>query len=163
MDNMTASATTARRVKEGDAAPDFTLTASNGKNVSLKDFKGKNVVLYFYPKDDTPGCTVEACQLRDEHATIEGKKAVILGVSPDGVESHVRFIKKFDLPFVLLADEGAKVAEKYGVWVEKFNYGKKFMGIERSTFLIDGEGKIIKVWRRVKPDGHAQQIIDALG
>src|SRR5947209_2673483 len=124
-------------LKEGMRAPEFTLPSSKGENVSLKDFKGKErVVLYFYPKDDTPGCTVEACGFRDDIKRIEKKDAVVLGVSPDSVSSHNKFIEKFKLPFILLSDEDKKVCKAYGVWVEKSMYGKKYMGVARTTFII---------------------------
>ena len=143
-------------------APDFNLPASTGKNIALKDLKGKNVVVYFYPKDDTPGCTVEACGLRDSYNEIEKLNAVILGVSPDDVISHGKFIGKFQLPFPLLADEDKKMAQDYGVWVEKSMYGKKYFGIARTTFIIDKNGNIAKVFEKVKPEGHDQEIIAAL-
>jgi peroxiredoxin Q/BCP len=146
----------------GSQAPDFNAPASNGKNIALKDLKGKNVVLYFYPKDDTPGCTVEACGLRDSFKEIEKLNAVILGVSPDSVDSHGKFINKFKLPFVLLADTDKKICQDYGVWVEKSMYGKKYMGVARTTFIIGKDGKIAKVFEKVKPEGHNQEIIAAL-
>ena len=147
----------------GDHAPEFTLAASNGQKVSLKDFKGKkNVVLYFYPKDDTPGCTVEACGFRDSIKPIETEDAVVLGVSPDKVGSHEKFIKKFNLPFLLLSDEDHATATDYGVWVEKSMYGRKYMGIERATFVIDKAGTIVKVFEKVKPQGHEQEVLEAL-
>ncbi len=137
--------------REGEKAPDFNLPAANGKNIALKDLKGKNAVIYFYPKDDTPGCTVEACGLRDSFKEIEKLDAVILGVSPDSVASHGKFINKFQLPFLLLADEDKKCAMDYGVWVEKSMYGKKYMGVARTTFMIDKNGKIAKIFEKVKP------------
>jgi len=146
----------------GNKAPDFDLPASSGGHIALKDLKGKNVVLYFYPKDDTPGCTVEACGLRDSYLNIEKLNTVILGVSPDSVDSHGKFIKKFNLPFTLLADVDKKVCMAYGVWVEKSMYGKKYMGVARTTFIIDGAGTIAKVFEKVKPEGHEQEIIEAL-
>ncbi len=148
--------------QEGSKAPDFDLPSSTGKNIALKDLKGKNVVLYFYPKDDTPGCTVEACVLRDSFKEIEKLNAVILGVSPDSVVSHGKFINKFQLPFTLLADEDKKMCRDYGVWVEKSMYGKKYMGVARTTFIIDKNGKIAKVFEKVKPEGHNQEVIAAL-
>lgn len=144
-------------------APTFNLPASNGKNVSLEEFKGKkNVVLYFYPKDDTPGCTVEACGFRDRIKDIEKQGAVVLGVSPDYVASHQKFIEKFKLPFLLLSDENKKTCTDYGVWVEKSVYGKKYMGVARSTFIINKEGKIAKVFEKVTPQGHEAEILEAL-
>lgn len=148
--------------QEGNKAPDFNLPASNGENIALKDLKGKNVVVYFYPKDDTSGCTVEACGLRDSFKEIEKLNAIILGVSPDSVKSHGKFISKFQLPFTLLADEDKKMCQDYGVWVEKSMYGKKYMGVARSTFIIDANGKIAKVFEKVKPEGHNTEIIDFL-
>lgn len=150
--------------QEGSKAPDFMLKASNGKDVSLSDFKGKErVILYFYPKDDTPGCTVEACAFRDNMKRIEKTGTIVLGVSPDGVDLHNKFIDKFKLPFLLLADVEKKVSEKYGVWVEKSMYGKKYMGVARTTFVIGKDGKIEKVYEKVKPDGHAEEILEFLG
>jgi len=137
----------------GSKAPDFP---------GLKDYKGKNIVLYFYPKDDTPGCTVEACGLRDSFKEIEKLGAVILGVSPDSAKSHDKFIAKFQLPFPLIPDEEKKICQDYGVWVEKSMYGKKYMGVARTTFIIDGNGKIAKVSEKVKPEGHEKEIIEAL-
>lgn len=149
-------------VEVGDAAPAFNLTADDGTKVHLSALQGKPVVLYFYPKDDTPGCTTEACAFRDRKPEIARLGAHVLGVSPDTVDSYVKFRDKFQLNFLLLADPDHQVAEKYGVWREKNVYGKKSMGIQRSTFLIDAEGKISKVWPRVKVDGHDQEVIDAL-
>jgi peroxiredoxin Q/BCP len=143
----------------GQLAPDFTLPASNGEMVSLSDFRGKNIVLYFYPKDMTPGCTTEACDFRDYHGKFSDLNAVILGVSTDSVERHKKFIEKYDLPFLLLADENHEVAEKYGVWKLKKNFGKEYMGIERSTFIIDEEGKLVKEWRNVKVKGHVEEAL----
>ncbi len=144
-------------------APAFNLPASNGKNVSLEEFKGKkNVVLYFYPKDDTPGCTVEACGFRDQIEDIEKQGAVVLGVSPDSVASHQKFIEKFKLPFLLLSDENKKTCTDYGVWVEKSMSGKKYMGVARSTLIINKEGKIAKVFEKVTPQGHEAEILAAL-
>lgn len=149
-------------IEEGDKAPAFTLTAGDGEKVKLSGLRGQPVVLYFYPKDDTPGCTKEACAFRDAKSKIKKTGAIVLGVSPDDTESHQAFSKKFKLNFPLLADAGHKVAEKYGAWREKNMYGKKSMGIQRSTFLIDQQGKVAKVWKRVKVDGHDQQVLDAL-
>jgi thioredoxin-dependent peroxiredoxin len=146
-------------VEVGQAAPDFELLASNGEKVKLSDFRGKNVVLYFYPKDMTPGCTTEACDFRDHHQSFSDVNAVILGVSPDPIEKHQKFIEKYDLPFLLLVDEDHKVAETYGVWKLKKNFGKEYMGIERSTFIIDKEGKIVKEWRKVKVKGHVEEAL----
>ena len=146
----------------GAKAPAFSLSDQNGKTVKLSDFKGKSVVLYFYPKDDTPGCTTEACTYRDEHSAFLKKGAVVLGISPDDATSHTKFIKKFSLPFPLLADVGHKVAEVYGVWVEKSMYGKKYMGVERSTFVVDGAGKLKAVFRKVKPAEHVAEVLAAL-
>lgn len=150
-------------IQEGDPAPDFTLPSDDGSAVSLADLKGKRVVLYFYPKDDTSGCTVEACEFRDTLPRIEEAGAVVLGVSPDPVRSHRRFRDKYDLTFPLLADEDHAVAEAYGVWVEKSMYGRTYWGIERTTFLIDESGVVAKVWRKVKPRGHAEAVAGALG
>lgn len=147
---------------EGTTAPDFKLPASNGQTINLKDLKGKNVVIYFYPKDDTPGCTVEACGFRDIYKEIEKQNAVILGVSPDGLKSHDNFIQKFKLPFTLLADEDKKMAQDYGVWVEKSMYGKKYMGVARTTFIIDADGKIVKIFEKVKPEDHDKEVLEAL-
>jgi len=149
-------------VEEGQKAPVFTLTADDGKKVKLADQKGSPVVLYFYPKDDTPGCTKEACAFRDRQGEIQALGAKVFGVSPDTVESHVQFRDKFTLNFPLLADPDHAIAEKYGAWREKNMYGKKSMGIQRSTFLIDGKGKVVKVWKKVQVDGHDQEVIDAL-
>lgn len=146
----------------GKKAPDFNVAASNGKTVSLGDFKGKNIVLYFYPKDDTPGCTVQACNLRDEIKTIEKQDAVVLGVSPDSLKSHDKFITKFSLPFILLSDEDHKLCEAYGVWVEKSMYGRKYMGVERSTFIIDKDGLLTHIFRKVNPKDHNRQVLEAL-
>ena len=143
-------------------APAFTLTADDGSKIRLSEMLGSPVVLYFYPKDDTPGCTREACSFRDQQAQLKKLGAKVLGVSPDGVESHVKFRDKFCLNFPLLADESHKVAEKYGAWREKNMYGKKSMGIQRSTYLIDAQGKVAKLWKRVKVDGHDQQVLEAL-
>lgn len=149
-------------VEVGKKAPDFTLLASNGEKVSLSDFKGKHVVLYFYPKDMTPGCTTQACDFRDYHEDFSKLDAVILGVSPDPLEKHQRFIEKHGLPFLLLVDDEHEVAELYGVWKLKKMFGKEFMGIERSTFLIDKDGKLIKEWRKVKVKGHVEEALQYL-
>ncbi|SEQ48049.1 thioredoxin-dependent thiol peroxidase [Piscibacillus halophilus] len=147
-------------VELGKQAPDFTLPASNGENVSLSDFKGKNVVLYFYPKDMTPGCTTEACDFRDNHQSFEELDAIILGVSPDPVDRHEKFIDKHDLPFLLLADEDHKVAEDYDVWKLKKNFGKEYYGIERSTFIIDKDGQLVKEWRKVRVKDHVEEALN---
>jgi peroxiredoxin Q/BCP len=149
-------------VEEGRPAPDFTLTSDEGEKITLSSLKGSPVVLYFYPKDDTPGCTAQACGIRDAWGEFEQRGAVVLGVSPDSAESHVRFRDKYDLPFTLLADPDHEVAEQYGVWVEKQNYGKTYWGIERSTFVIDDHGTVARVMRRVKPDTHADDVLAAL-
>ncbi len=147
-------------LKEGDKAPDFTLPSSDGGNVSLKDFKGKeNIVLYFYPKDDTPGCTKEACSFRDQKKLFQAQGAEIFGVSFDSVNSHKRFIAKYKLPFPLLSDEDKTVAQKYGVYKEKSLYGKSFMGIERTTFVIDKDSKIRKIFPKVKVDSHTEEVL----
>ena len=149
-------------VEEGKPAPDFSLTSDTGETISLASLRGKPVVLYFYPKDDTPGCTVQACSLRDSWGEFERRGAVVLGVSPDGVASHVKFRRKYGLPFPLLADTGHEVAEAYGVWVEKSMLGKTYMGIERSTFVIAPDGTVAKVMRKVKPDEHSDDVLAAL-
>ncbi len=147
---------------ENSKAPSFTLTANDGSQVKLSDLKGSPVVLYFYPADDTPGCTREACAFRDRSEEFKKLGAKVLGISPDDVASHVKFRDKYQLNFPLLADPDHAVAEKYGAWREKNMYGKKKMGIARSTFLIDREGKIVKVWKAVKVDGHDEHVIAAL-
>jgi peroxiredoxin Q/BCP len=149
-------------VDEGKPAPDFELTSDSGEHVKLSDFRGKPVVLYFYPKDDTPGCKAQACGIRDVYADFRERGAVVLGVSPDDEASHVKFKEKYSLPFTLLADPGHEVAEEYGVWKERNMYGKKSMGIERSTFVIDADGNVAKAMRRVKPETHAADVLAAL-
>ncbi|MDP9307073.1 MAG: thioredoxin-dependent thiol peroxidase [Actinomycetota bacterium] len=149
-------------VEEGKPAPDFELSTDNGARVKLSSLRGKPVVLYFYPKDDTPGCTTQACGIRDAYADFRERGAVVLGVSPDDQASHVKFKEKYSLPFTLLADPEHKVAEQYGVWKERNMYGKKSMGIERSTFVIDADGNVAKVMRRVKPDTHAADVLATL-
>ena len=143
-------------------APAFSLKATDGTTVKLSELKGKIVVLYFYPKDDTPGCTKEACAFRDRISEITELGAVVLGVSPDDAASHKKFTDKFKLNFPLLVDDGHKLAEKYGAWREKNMYGKVSMGIQRSTFLIDATGAVAKVWKKVSVDGHDQQVIEAI-
>ncbi|MGY1422644.1 thioredoxin-dependent thiol peroxidase [Bacillus cereus] len=144
----------------GKIAPDFELMASNGKKVKLSNFRGGNVVLYFYPKDMTPGCTTQACDFRDRHESFEGLDCVILGINIDSLQRHQKFIEKYDLPFLLLVDEEHTVAEMYGVWKLKKNFGKEYMGLERSTFIIDREGKLVKEWRKVKIKEHVKEVLD---
>jgi thioredoxin-dependent peroxiredoxin len=146
-------------IEVGQKAPDFELLASNGKTVKLSDFRGKNVVLYFYPKDMTPTCTTQACDFRDYHNKFKRQKTVILGISTDPVTRHQKFIEKYELPFLLLADEDHKVAEQYGVWQLKKTFGKEYMGIVRSTFVIDKEGNIAKEWRNVRVKGHVEEAL----
>jgi len=149
-------------VEEGSPAPNFTLTSDSGEQVSLESFRGQPVVLYFYPKDDTPGCTVQAVGFRDTYSEFTERGAVVLGVSPDDEAAHVRFREKYELPFTLLADPDHAVAEQYGVWGEKNYAGKKYMGISRTTFVIDADGNVVKTMRNVKPDGHPQKVLEAL-
>jgi len=149
-------------IEEGAKAPAFTATADDGTKVNLSDLKGSPVVIYFYPKDDTPGCTKEACAFRDRQSELQHLGAKIFGISPDDVDSHVKFRDKFQLNFPLLADPDHKIGDAYGAWREKNMYGKKSMGIQRSTYLIDAQGNVAKVWRKVSVDGHDQQVIDAL-
>jgi peroxiredoxin Q/BCP len=146
----------------GQPAPEFALKDGSGNTVRLSDLRGKKVVLYFYPKDMTPGCTQEACDLRDRHDRLQAAGAVVLGVSPDSEKSHQKFAAKYELPFPLLADPDNTAASAYGVWKEKSMYGRTYMGIERSTFLIDEEGKIARIWPKVKVNGHADEILAAL-
>ena len=146
---------------EGDKAPDFNMTTDAGGSVSLADLKGRPVVLYFYPKDDTPGCTTEACGFRDLEADFSSVDATVIGVSRDSVKRHDKFKAKYDLNFALGSDEDGVVTEAYGVWVEKMNYGRTYMGIERSTFLIDGTGAIAKIWRKVRVKGHVDAVLEA--
>ena len=148
--------------KEGDLAPDFRLPADDGKTYALKDLRGRKVVLYFYPKDDTPGCTKEACSFRDNLSRVQSKGAIVLGVSKDDLASHAKFREKYSLSFPLLSDPEGKVLTAYGVWKEKNLYGKTFMGIERTTFVIDERGRIQKVFPRVKVDGHVDEVLAAL-
>ena len=149
-------------LKPGAKAPAFTLPADDGSAVALKDLKGKWVVLYFYPKDDTTGCTTEACEFRDAWAAVRRIGAVVLGVSPDGVVSHGKFRAKYRLPFRLLADADHAVADAYGVWGQKSMYGRKYFGILRTTFLIDPTGKVARVFEKVRPKGHAAEVLEAL-
>jgi peroxiredoxin Q/BCP len=150
------------KLKEGDIAPKFTVTTSGGGKISLADYLGKNVILYFYPRDDTPGCTKEACAFRDEFAQFKKKGAVVFGVSTDSVKTHDKFVEKFKLPFTLLADEDKKIVEAYGVWGEKSFMGRKYLGTNRVTFLIGPDGKIRKIWPLVKPEEHAAEVLAAL-
>jgi len=149
-------------LKEGDMAPEFTAATNAVGKVSLSDFKGKDVVLYFYPKDDTPGCTKEACGFRDNFAEFKKRGAVVLGVSTDSGKSHDKFVEKYKLPFLLLADEDKKIARAYGVWGEKSFMGRKYLGTLRVTFLIGPDGHIKKIWPQVKPDEHAAEVLAAL-
>ncbi|MGA2668214.1 MAG: thioredoxin-dependent thiol peroxidase [Ignavibacteria bacterium] len=149
-------------LKIGDPAPDFNLTSDKGEYVKLKDFKGRKVVLYFYPKDMTSGCTAEACDFRDNVKKFEKKNTVVIGLSADSVDSHKKFKDKYDLPFILLSDETKKVLKDYGVWKEKSMYGRKYMGIERTTYVIDEKGKIEKIFNKVKVDGHIDEILESL-
>ncbi|MET4804965.1 thioredoxin-dependent thiol peroxidase [Limibacillus sp. MBR-115] len=145
----------------GDKAPDFTLPSDGGGSISLSGLKGKTVVLYFYPKDDTPGCTKEACGFRDSLPDFTGIDAMVIGVSKDSVAKHDKFKAKYELPFPLVSDEDGSVCEAYGTWVEKSMYGRKYMGIDRATFLIDAEGKIASIWRKVKVPGHVEEVLAA--
>ena len=149
-------------VEEGKKAPVITLNDQDGKKVSLNDFKGKNIILYFYPKDNTSGCTLEACNFRDDFPKLGNMKAIIFGVSPDSVESHKKFAEKYNLPFRLLSDEKKSVLKEYDVWKEKSMYGRKYMGVERSTFVIDETGKIRKIFRKVKVADHNKEIMEVL-
>jgi len=146
----------------GQPAPAFKLNDQEGKAHSLADYKGKWITIYFYPKDDTPGCTTEACQFRDEFGVLKNKNVVVLGVSPDDEKSHTKFAKKFSLPFPLLADTEKKMVEAYGAWGEKSMYGKKYMGVLRTTYLIDPKGKVAHRWDKVKADGHAAEVLAKL-
>ncbi len=146
----------------GAKAPDFSLAAQDGKKYSLKDFKGKKVVLYFYPKDDTSGCTAEACSFRDNLSSVKKKGAVILGVSPDPVKSHEKFSGKYGLNFPILSDESKKMLTDYGVWQEKSMYGRKYLGVVRTTFIIDEKGKITHIFNKVKVEGHTDEVLKAL-
>ncbi len=151
------------KLKEGDAAPAFTAQTNGGQTVSLADYAGRPVILYFYPRDDTPGCTKEACAFRDAFADFTNKGAVVLGVSADSVKSHEKFIHKFKLPFTLLADEDKRIVEAYGVWGEKSFMGRRYQGIHRVTFLVGGNGRIQKIWPKVKPEEHPAEVLAALG
>jgi thioredoxin-dependent peroxiredoxin len=150
------------KLKEGDPAPKFSAATAGGGKISLADYAGKNVILYFYPKDDTPGCTKEACAFRDYSADFKKKGAEVLGVSPDSVKSHDKFVEKFKLPFTLLSDEDKKIVEAYGVWGEKTFMGRKYLGVYRVTFLIGPDGRIKKIWPSVKPEEHAAEVLAAL-
>ncbi len=150
------------KLQVGDVAPAFTVATSGGGKISLADYLGKNVILYFYPKDDTPGCTKEACAFRDGFADFKKRGAVVLGVSTDPVKAHDKFVEKFKLPFLLLADEDKKIVEAYGVWGEKVFMGKKYLGTHRVTFLIGPDGKIKQIWPKVKPEEHAAEVLAAL-
>lgn len=149
-------------LKEQDIAPDFELETDEGSKVRLSELRGRKVILYFYPKDDTPGCTTQACGIRDSWQEFQETGALVYGISPDSVESHQKFREKYQLPFPLLADEGHQVAEAYGVWKEKSMYGRKYWGNERTTFIIDEEGRIAKIFPRVKPAEHAELVLQAL-
>ncbi|MCK9409632.1 MAG: thioredoxin-dependent thiol peroxidase [Bacteroidetes bacterium] len=151
------------KLSVGSKAPAFSLVAGNGKKYSLKDFSGKKVVLYFYPKDDTSGCTAEACSFRDNLSAIKKKGAVVIGVSPDAPSKHEKFTSKYDLNFPLLSDESKKMLTKYDVWQEKSMYGRKYMGVVRTTLIIDEEGKITHIFPKVKVDGHTEEILKAIG
>lgn len=149
-------------LKEGDMAPDFSSNDENGKPVSLRDYRGKDLVLYFYPKDDTPGCTAESCSFRDNYQSLLNKGLDVIGVSVDNEKSHQKFISKYQLPFPLIADTDHKIVEAYGVWVEKNLYGKKYMGTARKTFLIDKEGRILKIIGKVDTKNSSQQVLDLI-
>ena len=150
------------KLKEGDAAPDFVAPTSDGGTASLSAFKGRQVILYFYPKDDTPGCTTEACNFRDHFARFTERGAVVLGVSTDPVKAHAKFVEKFKLPFTLLSDEDKKIVQAYGVWGKKRFMGRTYLGTHRVTFLIGPDGRIKKIWPAVKPAEHAQEVLAAL-
>ena len=150
------------KLKEGDKAPAFSAATNGGGTASLADFKGKNVILYFYPRDDTPGCTKEACAFRDHFAAFKKQGAVVLGVSVDPVKAHDKFVEKYKLPFPLLADVDKKIVEAYGVWGQKVFMGRKYLGVHRVTFLIGPDGKIKKIWPKVKPEEHAEEVLAAL-
>ena len=150
------------KLKEGDVAPKFSAATSGGGKISLADYKGQNVILYFYPKDDTPGCTKEACAFRDDFAEFKKKNAVVFGISTDPVKAHDKFVEKFKLPFTLLADADKKIVEAYGVWGEKTFMGRKYRGTHRVTFLIGPDGRINKIWPLVKPETHAAEVLAAM-
>ncbi len=159
---MAAAALKRVSLTAGGVAPEFILPTDGGGSLSLSELRGRPVILYFYPRDDTPGCTVEACAFRDNLPHFAGVNAAVLGISTDSAKSHDRFKAKYQLPFPLLADEEHKVAEAYGVWVEKNRYGRKYMGTERTTFLIDADGKVARVWNKVKVEGHAEEVLAAV-
>jgi len=148
--------------KVGSNAPDFSLPTGDGKKISLKDLRGKKVILYFYPRDNTSGCTKEACSFRDNIKMFERKGAIVLGVSVDSTESHAKFAGKYDLPFTLVSDEKKELVKKYGVWKEKSLYGRKYMGTERTTFVIDGQGKVTHIFPKVKVEGHIEEILGVI-
>jgi len=150
------------KLKEGDSAPDFSAATNGGSSISLAELKGKPVILYFYPRDDTPGCTKEACAFRDNFVAFKKKGAVVLGVSIDPVKAHDKFVEKYKLPFTLLADVDKKIVEAYGVWGQKTFMGRKYMGVHRVTFLIGPDGQIKKIWPKVKPDEHAEEVLAVL-
>jgi peroxiredoxin Q/BCP len=150
------------KLKEGDLAPSFTAVTNGGGKVCLSDFKGKNVILYFYPRDDTPGCTKEACAFRDEFGVFQRKGAVVLGVSTDSAKSHDKFVEKFKLPFILVSDEDKKIVQAYGAWGQKSFMGRKYQGTHRVTFLIGPDGRVKKIWPAVKPAEHAQEVLAEL-
>ena len=149
-------------LRVGKKAPDFSLVGNDGKKHSLKEFLGKKLILYFYPKDDTSGCTKEACSFRDNLSSIKKKDAVVVGVSPDAISAHEKFISKFDLNFLLLSDESKDMLQAYGIWKEKSMYGRKYMGVERTTLIIDEKGKIVYIFSKVKVDGHTEEVLKAL-
>jgi peroxiredoxin Q/BCP len=160
--SLTTEKTSMAELKVGARAPEFSLPTGEGKTLALKDLKGKNVILYFYPKDDTSGCTKEACAFRDNLKVFNRKDAVVIGVSIDSPKSHRKFAEKYDLPFTLVSDQEKELVKKYGVWKEKSMYGKTYMGTERTTFVIDGNGIIRQIFRKVKVDGHVDEVLEAL-
>jgi peroxiredoxin Q/BCP len=151
-----------KELQEGDAAPEISLEDDNGERFRLSDLKGQEAIVYFYPKSDTPGCTTEACAFRDEFAHLRKRKAAVIGISPDTVAAQAKFKAKYQLPFKLLADREHTAAEAFGVWTEKSMYGRKYMGVERTTFIIGADGKIKKIFRKVKPAGHAAEVLAGL-